>query len=177
MELLNFLKKKLSTTEGSLTMLRAFSIVTFLILSLIIWTFEIPKKETAVSNETIGSTIEFHTLRDSIKNRLENYEPEVKEDIPQENKEDTKVVVDFETEKFITTDYLNNRSSAVISDDNIIQVFEPNTILEVIGRDGEWVLLKDSTFVHSDYIVKYVDSDATERELASDPISYGSVTE
>ena len=93
------------------------------------------------------------------------------------NNGNNKVVVDFETEKFITTDYLNNRSSAVINDDNIIQVFEPNTILEVIGRDGEWVLLKDSTFVHSDYIVKYEDPDVPERELASDPISYGSVTE
>ena len=85
--------------------------------------------------------------------------------------------MDFETEKFITTDYLNNRSSAIINDDNIIQVFEPNTILEVIGRDGEWVLLKDSTFVHSDYIVKYEDPDVPERKLASDPVSYGSVTE
>ena len=174
---MNFLKKKLTTTEGSLTMLRAFSIVTFLILVLIIWTFETPKKETIASEDTILSTAEFHTLRDSIKNRLENYEPKTKEEVIQEENGNNQVVVDFETEKFITTDYLNNRSSAVINDDNIIQVFEPNTILEVIGRDGEWVLLKDSTFVHSDYIVKYEDPDVPERELASDPVSYGSVTE
>lgn len=173
---MNFLKKKLTTTEGSLTMLRAFSIVTFLILVLIIWTFETPKKEITVSDDTILSTTEFHTLRDNIKNRLENYEPETKEEIQEENG-NTQVIVDFETEKFITTDYLNNRSSAVINDDNIIQVFEPNTILEVVGRDGEWALLKDSTFVHIDYIVKYEDPDVPERELASDPVSYGSVTE
>ena len=53
---MNFLKKKLTTTEGSLTMLRAFSIVTFLILVLIIWTFETPKKEIIASDDTILST-------------------------------------------------------------------------------------------------------------------------
>ena len=81
---MNFLKKKLTTTEGSLTMLRAFSIVTFLILVLIIWTFETPKKEIIASDDTILSTAEFHTLRDSIKNRLENYEPKTKEEEIQE---------------------------------------------------------------------------------------------
>lgn len=174
---MNFLKKKLNTTEGSLTMLRVFSIVTFLILMVIVWTFEIPKKEIIISDDTILSTTEFHTLRDSIKNKLENYEPKTKEEAVQEENENNQVVADFETEKFITTDYLNNRSSAVINDDNIIQVFEPNTILEVIGRDGEWVLLKDNTFVHSDYIVKYEDPDVPESELASDPVSYSSETE
>ena len=135
---MNFLKKRLTTTEGSLTMLRAFSIVTFLILVLIIWTFETPKKEIIASDDTILSTAEFHTLRDSINNRLENYEPKTKEEEIQEENGNNQVVVDFETEKFITTDYLNNRSSAVINDNNIIQILnlkKATTYLKV------WLLL------------------------------------